>query len=117
MEAFEDFCTHLSAAIKGSPFSRAELAERLGVKPATIKSWCVGRRSPTVYRLLELSELLGIDAQVLFERSGSSSERKVCGACGRTFRRSVGYRIHLALRAREDTAHQALHDREEQVSV
>ena len=44
MESFETFCCQLSTAIKKSGYSRAELADKLGVKPATIKSWCVGRR-------------------------------------------------------------------------
>ncbi len=108
MESFESFCCRLSAAIKASDYSRKELADRLDVKPATIKSWCVGRRSPTVERLLTLASVLEIEAESLFRQMETPSERQECAVCGRTFRREVGYRIHLALRAREDTGHRAL---------
>ena len=112
MEAFETFCCQLSSVIKASPYSRAELAEKLGVKPATIKSWCVGRRSPTVFRLLELCQILNLDADSLFLEPSAPQERKECLACGRSFRRQVGYRIHLALRAREDDRHRLLSEQE-----
>lgn len=113
MQAFETFCCHLSTAIKQSGYSRAQLADKLGVKPATIKSWCVGRRSPTVFRLLQLAEILDVDAHSLFEVPEVPLVRTECSVCGRTFRRLVGYRIHLALRAREDEGHRLLHEREE----
>ena len=112
MEAFETFCCQLSSVIKSSPYSRAELAEKLGVNPATIKSWCVGRRSPTVYRLLRLSEILDLDAHTLFQQPIAPTARTQCAVCGRTFRRAVGYRIHLALRAREDDRHRLLSEQE-----
>lgn len=108
MVSFENFCCRLSAAIKASDYSRKELAQRLDVKPATIKSWCVGRRSPTVQRLLALAEVLDIEAETLFQPLEETTERRECAVCGRTFRREVGYRIHLALRAREDGGHRAL---------
>lgn len=113
MQSFETFCCYLATAIKNSGLSRAELADRLGVKPATIKSWCVGRRSPTVFRLLELSDILGVDAKELFETPAEPIARSRCEVCNRSFRRDVGYRIHLALRAREDDPHRLLHEREE----
>ncbi len=117
MDAFEIFCSQLSHAIKSSPYSRAELADKLGVKPATIKSWCVGRRSPTVFRLLKLSEILEVDAHALFLTPHDPQERTECLACGRTFRRKVGYRIHLALRARADDVHlQLLREQESEVA-
>lgn len=105
--AFETFCSHLSEAIRRSPYTRAEIADLLGVKPATIKSWCVGRRSPTVQRMLALSELLDVDPGDLFAAEDQPQERHECPACQRSFRRAVGYRIHLALRAREDATHAA----------
>ena len=110
MQSFEAFCSKLAAAIKASPYSRVELAERLGVKPATIKSWCVGRRSPTVFRLLELCTILELDSQELFAAPEAPLRRAECEACNRTFRRAVGYRIHLALKAREDEHHRQLHE-------
>lgn len=111
MEHFEIFCWQLSAAIKRSGLSRAELATRLGLKPATVKSWCVGRRAPTVRRLLELTDLLQIDPRVLFEAPANLPRRMTCPACGQGFSRKVGYRIHVALKAKDDPRHAALDPR------
>jgi len=108
MQSFEVFCFNLAAAIKASPFTRVELAARLGVKPATVKSWCVGRRAPTVIRLLELCEVLEVDAEELFRSPNSPQERFECPACSQSFRRLVGLRIHVALRAREQDGHERL---------
>lgn len=111
MDAFDVFCMRLSTAIKESGYTRAELADRLGLKPATIKSWCVGRRSPTVRRLLELTALLDIDAPELFQTPESLPTLLECPACGQRFRREVGYRIHLALKAKECPEHERFHQR------
>lgn len=111
MDAFDVFCMRLSTAIKESGYSRAELADRLSLKPATIKSWCVGRRSPTVRRLLELTTLLGIEAPTLFETPDSLPSLLECPACAQQFRREVGYRIHLALKAKECPEHARFHQR------
>lgn len=115
MDTFETFCCHLASAIKASGYSRAEIAETLGVKPATVKSWCVGRRSPTVQRLLALCEVLGVEPVSLFTKPEAPFVRKECVVCGRSFRREVGYRIHLALRAREDPGHRSLNEEAEKV--
>lgn len=108
MQSFEVFCYNLAAAIKASPYSRVELATRLGVKPATVKSWCVGRRAPTVIRLLELCEVLEVDAEDLFRPDEAPHERFECPVCSQSFRRLVGLRIHVALRAREMDGHEGL---------
>ncbi len=108
MQSFEVFCYNLAAAIKASPFTRVELATRLGVKPATVKSWCVGRRAPTVIRLLELCEILEVDAEELFRSEHAPQERFECPVCSQSFRRLVGLRIHVALRAREQDGHEGL---------
>ncbi len=108
MEMFEVFCWQLSAAIKRSGLSRAELAAKLGLKPATVKSWCVGRRSPTVRRLLELTDLLELDPRSLFEAPKDAPVRMSCPVCSQAFSRRVGYRIHIALKAKEDPAHARL---------
>ena len=108
MQSFEVFCYNLATAIKASPFTRVELATRLGVKPATVKSWCVGRRAPTVIRLLELCEILEVDAEELFRSAHAPQERFECSVCSQTFRRLVGLRIHVALRAREQDGHEGL---------
>lgn len=108
MQSFETFCFNLAAAIKASPFTRVELAARLGVKPATVKSWCVGRRAPTVIRLLELCEVLEVDAEELFRSPNAPQERFECPVCSQSFRRLVGLRIHVALRAREQDGHEQL---------
>lgn len=107
MESFEVFCCNLAEAIKESPHSRVELAELLGVKPATIKSWCVGRRAPTVLRLLDLCRVLEVDAEELFRSPDSPQERFECPVCAQSFRRMVGLRIHVALRSRENDGHDA----------
>lgn len=110
MQEFEVFCLRLTHVIRESGLSRAELATKLGLKPATIKSWCVGRRSPTVRRLLELTELLELDPSTLFEKPPHVPAKMNCPACGQSFRREVGCRIHMALRAREGCAdHQRFH--------
>lgn len=108
MQSFEVFCFNLAAAIKASPYSRVELATRLGVKPATVKSWCVGRRAPTVIRLLELCQVLDVDADELFRASDDPQQRFECPICSQSFRRMVGLRIHVALRARELDGHEGL---------
>ena len=72
-----------------------------------------GAGKSTVFRLLELSEILGVDAKELFETPAEPMTRSRCEVCDRSFRRDVGYRIHLALRAREDDEHRLLHEREE----
>jgi transcriptional regulator with XRE-family HTH domain len=108
VESFETFCFNLAAAIKASSLTRVELAARLGVKPATVKSWCVGRRAPTVIRLLELCEVLEVDAEELFRSPNSPQERFECPVCSQSFRRLVGLRIHVALRARERDGHEHL---------
>jgi transcriptional regulator with XRE-family HTH domain len=105
---FDAFCQRLSTAIRESSLSRAELAQQLGLKPATIKSWCVGRRSPTVRRLLELVELLQLEPGDLFAPLEGGDDRQECLACGQSFRRRVGYRIHLSLRAKECDEHQRI---------
>lgn len=108
MSPFDAYCWNLRVALKESGLSRAELAARLGVKAATIKSWVVGRRSPTVRRLLDLATVLGIDAGTLFHEPSDVPIATTCTACGQVFGRSIGYRIHLALRAKECPAHAGL---------
>ncbi len=105
---FETFCWQLASVIRDSGLTRAELADRLGLKPATIKSWCVGRRSPTVRRLLELTSLLEVEPSALFVPAPSEPVRHECAACGQVFQRPVGYRIHVALRSKDDPAHARL---------
>lgn len=108
MSPFDAYCWNLRTALKESGLSRAELAARLGVKAATIKSWVVGRRSPTVRRLLDLAGVLGLDPGRLFVPPEDAPAATTCTACGQVFGRQIGYRIHLALRAKEDPAHAGL---------
>ena len=109
MKSFDAFCWKLRSAMKSSGLTRHELADRLGLKPATIKSWVVGRRSPTVRRLLELTSVLGVETGHLFEEPGDMPVVTTCDACGQTFRRAVGHRIHVALKAKDCPAHAKLH--------
>lgn len=108
MRPFEVFCDNLAAAIKASPYTRAEVSVQLGVSKAAVKSWCVGRRAPTVIRLLELCEFLVVDAESLFRPPDSLQERFECPVCRQSFRRLAGLRIHVALRAPRDDAHDTL---------
>lgn len=111
-DAFETFSGRLAAEVRASPYTRAELAARIGVQAATIKSWCIGRRSPTVERLLELCTALGVRPASLFEVPAAAEPRVHCPACDRSFRRRVGYRIHVAQRARECDEHRRLLEEE-----
>jgi transcriptional regulator with XRE-family HTH domain len=106
--AFEEYCWQLRQLLAQSTMTRAELAARLEVTPATIKSWVTGRRSPTVRRLLELLALLEVAPGRLFDGPADMPAPVPCAACGRPFRRRIGYRIHLALAAKTCEAHAKL---------
>jgi hypothetical protein len=109
VKSFDGFCWKLRCAMKSSGLTRQELAERLGLKPSAIKSWVVGRRSPTVRRLLALSSVLGVAPSQLFDEPADMPVVTTCGACGQTFRRPVGHRIHIGLKAKDCPKHAALH--------
>lgn len=108
MGVFEDYCWQLRSAVAESGLSRAELAERLGVTPATVKSWVTGRRSPTVRRLLDLTAVLGLDVGRLFEPPTDLPVQVTCEVCGQTFRNRVGHRIHVAIKAKTCDQHAAI---------
>lgn len=108
MKSFDAFCWKLRSAMKSSGMTRLELADRLGVKPSAVKSWAVGRRSPTVRRLLAVSSVLGVEPRRLFEEPVDMPMVTTCEVCGRTFRRAVGHRIHVALKAKDCPEHAKL---------
>lgn len=108
MSAFEGYCWQLRSAVSGSGLSRAEIADRLGVTPATVKSWVTGRRSPTVRRLLDLSAVLHVDARGLFAAPTNMPVDVSCEACDQTFRSRVGHRIHVAIKAKTCAGHAAI---------
>jgi transcriptional regulator with XRE-family HTH domain len=104
---YDAFCAQLGAAIKSSSLSRNELAEQLAVKPATIKSWLSGRRSPTVKRVLDLARALEIRPVELFAEPATLPDHTSCEVCGDRFSHR-GYRIHAGLRARTCSEHARL---------
>lgn len=108
MSAFEHYCWQLRSAVAESGLTRAELAERVGVTPATVKSWVTGRRSPTVRRLVDLAIALDIDPGRLFEHPTDMPVNVTCEVCGLTFRSRVGHRIHVAIKAKTCELHAAL---------
>jgi transcriptional regulator with XRE-family HTH domain len=108
MGVFDDYCWQLRSAVAESGLSRAELAERVGVTPATVKSWVTGRRSPTVRRLLDLTAALDLEVGRLFERPTDLPVQVTCAACGQTFRNRVGHRIHVAIKAKTCDKHAAI---------
>jgi transcriptional regulator with XRE-family HTH domain len=109
VKSFDGFCWKLRCAMKSSGLTRVELADRLGLKPSAIKAWVVGRRSPTVRRLLALSSVLGVEPSQLFDEPADMPVVTTCEACGQTFRRAVGHRIHVGLKAKDCPKHAALH--------
>jgi DNA-binding XRE family transcriptional regulator len=108
MNAFEHYCWQLRSAVAESGLTRAELADRLGVTPATVKSWVTGRRSPTVRRLMDLCKVLDLDVSRLFERATDMPVQVTCKVCGLNFRSRVGHRIHVAIKAKSCDVHARL---------
>lgn len=103
--AFEHYCWQLRNAVAESGLTRAELADRVGVTPATVKSWVTGRRSPTVKRLIDLTNALDLDVSRLFEQPTDMPAHVKCEVCGLTFRSRVGHRIHVAIKAKSCDEH------------
>ncbi len=56
----------------------------------------------------KITDLLGIDPRTLFEEPTQVPKRMTCPVCGQVFSRRVGYRIHLALKAKDDPEHAQL---------
>lgn len=64
------FGDRLAGARERSGLSQKDLAERLGVKPATIKAWEEDRKEPRANRLSMLSGMLGISLSWLMTGEG-----------------------------------------------
>lgn len=108
--SFDVYRWQLQSAIRRSGRTRAELARRLGLKPATLKAWVSGRRSPTVRRLLDLLQLLEVEPARLFQQPDDMPTPHLCSACGRSFSQERFYRIHVALQAKTCPEHDKLVD-------
>jgi len=61
-----DFTVSLAAARVNMKMTQNELAERLGVHPATVKNWEKGKTSPDVRHVKEVSRLSGIPMDYIF---------------------------------------------------
>lgn len=67
----------LKAARNGKELSQQQVADRLGVKLATVSAWEKGLGDPGVYRLRELARLYGVAADaILWEDSLSPDAMK-----------------------------------------
>lgn len=56
----------LAAEIARSGMTRKQLAQRVGVTPATVTAWVAGRRVPRIDAALKVAEVLGTPAEALF---------------------------------------------------
>jgi transcriptional regulator with XRE-family HTH domain len=59
------FPERLAQAMRFQDISAGELAERIGVSRMTIHAWRSGKSSPTVMRLMRLSDELGVTTAYL----------------------------------------------------
>lgn len=58
---------HIKTAIKASDFTPAEVAKQLGVSKSAVSRWMNGGRTPTMQNLVDLADLLGLEARDLWE--------------------------------------------------
>jgi len=61
----ETFADRLKAAITAAGVSQRELAERVGVRQATVSSWCTGRTLPDLDDAYRTALALGVHLEDL----------------------------------------------------
>jgi len=57
----------INAAIRASDYTPTEVAKQLGVDKSAVSRWMNGGRTPTMKNLVELADLLGLEARDLWE--------------------------------------------------
>lgn len=66
------FADHLKAARRSCGHSQASLADALGVSKGTVAMWETGKRHPSLEKVGEISDLLGVSTDYLIKGEASA---------------------------------------------
>ena len=66
-----DFIKKLKLAMLESGFNQVSLAEKLGIKPASISQWLTGKNNPKISTLEKVAKITGKPVNYFFDNSVS----------------------------------------------
>lgn len=66
------FADHLKAARRSCGHSQASLADALCVSKGTVAMWETGKRHPSLEKVGEISDLLGVSTDFLIKGNGAA---------------------------------------------